>query len=101
MKGFRLGQFIFDTWERCSALQSSQLKPSIPVKNRAVLCDHERLSKREVTQFSECGQLGCRNREMVPNVTEVRAEFVQATGYELAGSEKTAVAICGFHVLLP
>jgi hypothetical protein len=32
-------------------------------------------------------------------VTGVRAEFIQATGYELAGSEETAVAICGFHVL--
>jgi hypothetical protein len=38
---------------------------------------------------------------MVPNVTGVRAEFVQATGYEVAGSEETAVVIRGFHVLVP
>jgi hypothetical protein len=38
---------------------------------------------------------------MVPNITGVRVEFFQATGYELAGSEETAIAIRGFHVLLP
>ena len=37
---------------------------------------------------------------MVPNVTGVRTEFVPATGYELAGSGETVLAIGGFHVLL-
>ena len=34
---------------------------------------------------------------MVPNVTGVRVEFVQATGYELAGSEE----ICRCHSWIP
>jgi hypothetical protein len=38
---------------------------------------------------------------MVPKVAGVRAEFLQTTGYELATSEEAAVAILGFHVLLP
>ena len=46
-------------------------------------------------------QLGSWNREMMPNVTGVRAEVVQATGYELASSEESALVIFGFHVLLP
>jgi hypothetical protein len=33
----------------------------------------------------------------VPNVTGMRAEFVQAAGYELAGSEKTTGVIRGFQ----
>jgi hypothetical protein len=41
------------------------------------------------------------NRELVPNVTLVGVEFVQAAGYELAGFKKTAGVIRGFHVLLP
>jgi hypothetical protein len=34
---------------------------------------------------------------MVPTVTGVVVEFFQTTGYELAGFEETAAAICGFH----
>ena len=49
MKSFRLGQLVFDTWERQSTLLSTQLHPSIPVNNRAVSRDHDRLEKREVT----------------------------------------------------
>jgi hypothetical protein len=37
-----------------------------------------------VTSLSEGGQLGGWNRDVMPNVTGMRAEFVQTTGYELA-----------------
>ena len=36
---------------------------------------------------------------MMSDVGRVWVEFVQATGYELAGSEETVVAIGRFHVL--
>lgn len=49
-----------------------------------MLGDYERLLEGEVPSLNECGQLGSWNREMVPNVTGMRVEFVQATGYELA-----------------
>ena len=84
MKGFRLGQLVFDTCERQSTLLSSQLPTSIPVNNCAVSRDHERLSKREVTLLSECGQFGGLNHEMTPNVTWMRVEFVHTTSYLLA-----------------
>lgn len=38
---------------------------------------------------------------MMSDVCLVWAEFVQATGYELPGSEETVVAIDRFHVLFP
>jgi hypothetical protein len=100
MKSFRLSEFVCDTGERCSPSESSQLEPTISVKNCAVLCDSEWLLKGALTLLGECRQLAGWNRKMVSNVTGVRVEFVQATSYELAASEETAIAICGFHVFL-
>jgi hypothetical protein len=46
--------------------------------------NHERLCKSVVSPLSECGQFADWNREMMLNVTGMRAEFVQATGHELS-----------------
>jgi len=59
-----------------------QLQHIVTVKNRDVSRDHERIEKREVTSLSKCGQLEGWNREMMPNVTWIRTEFVQTAGYE-------------------
>ena len=59
-----------------SLLQLRQPHASIAVNNCAILGDHDTFSKREITELSECGQLGGWNRQTVLNVTGVVVEFI-------------------------
>jgi hypothetical protein len=65
-------------------LSASQLQQSVAFNHEAVPGDYERLSKSLFTSFSESGQLGGRNGELMPKIAGMRVEFVQTTGYELA-----------------
>ena len=67
IKSFRFGQIVFDTGERQPASLSSQLPSGISVEDRPVARDQERLSKHEIPQFSEWGQLGGCNRDGMPH----------------------------------
>ncbi len=84
LKGFCLGQLVFDAWERQTFLLSSQLPARITIKNDAISRNQERVSKREVTLLRKRGQFGGWNGEMMPNITWMRMEFFQPTGYEPA-----------------
>ena len=65
-------------------MQTSEIPPSVTVKYRSVSRDNERISKREVAQIGERGQLVGWYREVMSNVTGVRAEFVHAASDDLA-----------------
>ena len=78
MKGLLFGQLVFDTWERHSTLSASQLQPSVAINHDPIPRDYEWLSKSLFTLLSESGQLGSWNRQLMPNVTGMRVEFVHA-----------------------
>src|SRR5271165_2173921 len=82
-KRFLFGEFILKTWECPSSLQSGQFPPSVAVNDDALPRDHERLSKRQLAFFSECGQLRSWDGETKTNTARVRAEFARTTGYGL------------------
>jgi len=78
MKGLLFGQLVFDTWERHSTLSASQFQPSVAINHDPIPRDYEWLSKSLFTLLSESGQLGSWNRQLMPNVTGMRVEFVHA-----------------------
>jgi hypothetical protein len=96
-KSFIFGELVFDTGKHQSPHQSSQLQPSIAVDDDALSRDHERLSKRSSTLFSECGQLGGRDGETKTNIARVLAEFAQTIGYGQAGIVATLPFKFGKH----
>jgi hypothetical protein len=83
MKSCRLREFVFDTWESLPSYKPSQFQSSMPVHNRKVLGDNERLPKREVTSVRQHGQLGGWHCEMMSHVTGMRTEFGHAAGDEV------------------
>ena len=83
-KSLLFGQFVFDTWECHASLQSSQFPPSVTVDDDAPPRDHERLSKRQLTLFSKCGQRRGWDGETKTNIARVRAELSRTVGRELA-----------------
>ena len=52
-KSVLVAQVVLKAGKRCSPFPSGQLPASVAVKNRAVLCDHERLEKSAVTSLGE------------------------------------------------
>ena len=78
MKGLVFGQFVFDTWECDLTLSASQLQPSVAVNHDPIPRDYEWLSISLFTLLGEGGQLGSWNRQLMPNVTGMRVEFVHA-----------------------
>jgi hypothetical protein len=83
-KGFVLGPLVYQAQNGCHPSFLGQFPSRISINDQTVLRHKNRILESTVSQPIECIDFASGDRKLMLNVTGMRADLIQTTGYELA-----------------